>query len=143
MVFFHFSIVLVHFIFVNLIPLYFIYLLHSTNMLCFLLLYSIRFSHTFLLFICKISSVFSRGISNWMRLLAWEFMLFFGVCTSLCIPVSSFCILLLWLCIVCSNRCAENLVVYRNTFWIGLLLSKEVKQLKIIILTYHKLQFIV
>ena len=63
-------------------------------------------------------------------------------CTSFRVLASSFRLLLLRLC---SNRCAEALVVYRNPLLSRLtgklLLSKEVKQLKIIIIILYLMGF--
>ena len=54
----------------------------------------------------------------------------YSLVTSFRVHASSFRLLLLRLC---GNRCAEALVIYRNSL-MGLLLSKEVMQLKTIII---------
>ena len=62
------------------------------------------------LFLHRIFTVLSKGIRHGTWLLAWEFLLFFSVLHFA--YASSFRLLLLRLC---SNRCAEALVVYRNS----------------------------
>ena len=64
----------------------------------------------------RISAILSLGISYGMWLLAWEFLLFSSVLPFA--DASSFLLLLLRLC---SNRCVEALVAYRNSLLNGLL----------------------
>ena len=79
-------------------------------MLCLLLLYLVRFSLALLLFLRRIPTVLSQGISHGMWLLAWEFLLFFSVLPF--VYASSFQLLSLR---SCSIRYAEALMVNRNS----------------------------
>ena len=96
-------------------------------MLCLLLFYLIGFEHAILLFLRRISTVLSQGISHGMWLLASEFLLiksvlhfaflhFLNCCSYydyvvICVLRPSWLLLLR----LCSNRCAEALVAYRNS----------------------------
>ena len=106
--------------------------LSSTNMLCFLLFYSIRFFHALLLFLCRISTVLSQGISYGMWLFAWKFLLFFSVRTSFRVH-ASFSGYNYYNYVVVVSKTTRLSWFTQILFWIGLLLSEEVKQLKVII----------
>ena len=72
---FHFRVFKSILFFANSNSFYFFQLLHSTNMLCLLLLYLIMFQNAHLLFLRRIFTVLSQEISHGMWLLAWEFLL--------------------------------------------------------------------
>ena len=116
--------------FVNWNSLYVFQLLYSTNMLCLLLLYLIWFLNTLLLFFRRISTVRSQGINHGMWPLAWAFLLIKSVLHFAFLHLLSgydYCDYVV-IGVLRPSWFTEIL------FWIGLLLSKEVMQLKILII---------
>ena len=124
LLFFHFMFFFIWFFFHLIFSTCYVYCYY-----CIWFSYNTLFSCFFAGFYCSLPSDQSLDVT--LRLGVFVILLFtvlpFGY-------GSAFWLLLLRLC---SNRCAEALVVYRFFLKIGLLLSKEVKQHKIIIIIIY------